>query len=288
MARLPWHVRAVNRRLGRAGSRRPVVGDRPSSSRADLGAAARAASPSGRRGIRLQPDRSRRTYRLHLPRARDRRLSLAGPAAAALLGRLGLWHPAVSLHGDGPLGSARPRLDYARGAGGSGQRRHRHGAARAGRPASGPVSDLAVLAATLALGILVLAPLKRLADAVVFPGGRVSDADVADWRDQLAGATDTTELATIANVLLALRLNLPVVDDGPSLAVAGETVTLRGWNDAPPATRHVVDRFAGLVEETARRLAAAHRLVDVERRQDDRTGRTGRDRRARSAQPPGS
>ncbi len=134
----------------------------------------------------------------------------------------------------------------------------------AGQPA-GLLATWAALAATLALGILVLAPLKRLADAVVFPGGRVSDADVADWRDQLAGATDTTELATIANVLLALRLNLPVVDDGPSLAVAGETVTLRGWNDAPPATRHVVDRFAGLVEETARRLAAAHRLVDVER-----------------------
>jgi signal transduction histidine kinase len=130
---------------------------------------------------------------------------------------------------------------------------------------AGLLATWAALAATLALGILVLAPLKRLADAVVFPGGRLSDADVAGWRDQLAGATDTTELATIANVLLALRLNLPIVDDGPSLAVAGETVTLSGWNDAPPATRHVVDRFAGLVGETARRLAAAHRLVDVER-----------------------
>jgi signal transduction histidine kinase len=133
-----------------------------------------------------------------------------------------------------------------------------------GQPA-GLFATWAALAATLALGILVLAPLKRLADAVVFPGGRVSDADLAGWRDQLAGATDTTALATTANALLALRLNLPTVDDGPSLAVAGETVTLRGWSDAPPATRHVVDRFAGLVGETARRLAAAHRLVDAER-----------------------
>ncbi|MES3108306.1 sensor histidine kinase [Sphingomonas aurantiaca] len=133
-----------------------------------------------------------------------------------------------------------------------------------GRPA-GPLATWAALAVTLALGILVLAPLKRLVDAVVFPGGRVSDADVADWRDQLAGATDAVELATIANALLALRLNLPVVDDGPSLVVGGETVTLCGWSDAPPATRHVVDRFAGLVGETARRLAASHRLIDAER-----------------------
>lgn len=133
-----------------------------------------------------------------------------------------------------------------------------------GRPA-GLLATWAALAATLALGILVLAPLKRLVDAVVFPGGRVSDADVADWRDQLAGATDAVELATIANALLALRLNLPVVDDGPSLVVGGETVTLCGWSDAPPATRHVVDRFAGLVGETARRLAASHRLIDAER-----------------------
>ncbi|MEG8023477.1 histidine kinase N-terminal 7TM domain-containing protein [Sphingomonas aurantiaca] len=57
-----------------------------------------------------------------------------------------------------------------------------------GRPA-GLLATWAALAATLALGILVLAPLKRLVDAVVFPGGRVSDADVADWRDQ-AGRGD--------------------------------------------------------------------------------------------------
>ena len=132
----------------------------------------------------------------------------------------------------------------------------------AGRPA-GLFATWGALAATLALGLAILAPLKRLADRVVFPGGRISEADVAEWRDRLAEAPDEAALGDMALRLLRQRLNLPV--DGPTLAIAGETVALIGWDDAPAATRHVAERFAGLVAESARRLAAARRMVDAER-----------------------
>jgi signal transduction histidine kinase len=49
------------------------------------------------------------------------------------------------------------------------------------------------------------------------------------------------------------------------LSVDGETVTLTGWDDAPIATRHVAERFAGLVTESARRLTVARQLVEAER-----------------------
>ncbi len=134
--------------------------------------------------------------------------------------------------------------------------------ALAGRPA-GLFATWAALAATLALGLVILAPLKRLVDRLVFPGGRVSEEDVAQWRDQLAAAADETTLADTARALLTRRLSLP--GDGPTLTVAGEAVTLVGWDEAPPATRHVAERFAIIVAESARRLAAAHLLVEAER-----------------------
>jgi signal transduction histidine kinase len=134
--------------------------------------------------------------------------------------------------------------------------------ALAGRPV-GLFATWAALAATLALGLAILAPLKRLADRVVFPGGRISEADVAIWRDRLAEATDEATLGEAAHTLLRQRLGLPA--DGPTLAVEGEAVTLTGWDDAPIAMRHVAERFAGLVTETARRLAVARQLVEAER-----------------------
>lgn len=134
--------------------------------------------------------------------------------------------------------------------------------ALAGRPA-GLFTTWAALAATLALGLAILAPLKRLADRLVFPGARISEADLAEWRDRLAAAPDEAALVDTARALLGRRLGLP--DDGPTLRVAGDAVTLVGWDDAPPATRHVAERFAAVVAESARRLAAARLLVDAER-----------------------
>lgn len=134
--------------------------------------------------------------------------------------------------------------------------------ALAGRPA-GLFATWAALAATLALGLAILAPLKRLADRIVFPGGRISEADVTEWRDRLAEAPDDLALGEVAHALLRQRLGLP--GDGPTLAIAGDVVTLAGWDDAPAGTRHVAERFAGLVAESARRLATARRMVDAER-----------------------
>ncbi|QDK34780.1 two-component sensor histidine kinase [Sphingomonas sp. IC081] len=134
--------------------------------------------------------------------------------------------------------------------------------ALAGRPA-GFLATWTALAATLLLGMAVLTPMKRWVDRLVFPGGQVSETDIATWRDQLAEPADTASLAARANTLLRTRLGLP--EDGPHLVLAGETVTLSGWDDAPLATRHIAERLAALVGEAARRLTAAQRLVAEER-----------------------
>lgn len=134
--------------------------------------------------------------------------------------------------------------------------------ALAERPA-GLFATWAALAATLAFGLAILAPLKRLADRLVFPGGRVSEEDLAEWRDRLAEAADEAALEGLARLLLTRHLNLPA--DGPTLAVSGDAVTLVGWDDAPASTHHVAERFAAIVAESARRLAAARLLVEAER-----------------------
>jgi signal transduction histidine kinase len=131
--------------------------------------------------------------------------------------------------------------------------------ALAGRP-GGFVATWAALAGAMALGLLAMAPLKRLTDRLVFPGARL---DVEPWRDALARATDEQALADLANSLLRHHLELGA--DGPSLRVEGERVTLDGWDEAPAALRHTAARVAALVEEAARRLASARHMVEAER-----------------------
>lgn len=67
----------------------------------------------------------------------------------------------------------------------------------------------------------------------------------------------------LANAML--RQHLDFGADGPGLAVVGEAVTLIGWEDAPTALRHTAARIAALVEEAARRLVSARRIVEAER-----------------------
>jgi signal transduction histidine kinase len=131
--------------------------------------------------------------------------------------------------------------------------------ALAGRP-EGFVATWAALAGAMALGLLVMAPLKRLTDRLVFPGSKL---DVEQWRDALAQAADERALSELANAML--RQHLGLAADGPGLAVAGEAVTLTGWDDAPAALRHTAARVAALAEEAARRLASARRMVEAER-----------------------
>lgn len=131
--------------------------------------------------------------------------------------------------------------------------------ALAGRP-EGFVATWAALAGAMALGLVAMAPLKRLTDRLVFPGAAL---DVEPWRDALAQAVDERELEALANA--KLRRDLGFGPDGPGLAITGETVTLAGWDDAPAALRHTASRVAALVEEAARRIASARRMVEAER-----------------------
>lgn len=121
------------------------------------------------------------------------------------------------------------------------------------------------MTAGLLVGLMVLAPLRRLADSLVFPGGRVSDDDIARWRDTLAAAPDRAVLECTANAILSRRLALSGEAERPSLVVEGHAVRLTGWDDAPAATRHVAERFAGLVGEAAQRLSAAEQRLEAER-----------------------
>ncbi len=130
---------------------------------------------------------------------------------------------------------------------------------------SGWIGGWAALTLTLALGIAVLAPLKRLADRIVFPGGRIGEVDVERWRHQLAEPVDTDTLEVLANALLAARVGISPDPEAPRLRIEGEAAWLEGWEEAPPATRHVADRFTGLVSEAARRIGAARQLVEAER-----------------------
>lgn len=131
--------------------------------------------------------------------------------------------------------------------------------ALAGRP-EGFAATWAALAGAMALGFVVMAPLKRLTDRLVFPGAQM---DVEPWRDALAQAADEQALGELASAMLRRHLGLRA--DGPGLVIAGETVTLKGWDDAPAALRHTAARAAALVEEAARRIASARRMVAVER-----------------------
>ena len=134
--------------------------------------------------------------------------------------------------------------------------------ALAGRPA-GFLATWSALAATLLLGLALLTPLKRLVDRLVFPGGRLTESDIAAWRDGLAEAVDEAQLDRLANAMLRERLALP--PNGPFITVQGDAITLLGWDDAPLPTRHLAERFAGLVGEAARRIAASQRMVGAER-----------------------
>lgn len=133
-----------------------------------------------------------------------------------------------------------------------------------GRPA-GLLSAWAAMTGALAFGVVLLVPLKRVADRLVFPGGQVGEADVERWRGALAGPDDEAALEERARTLLAQRLGIAADEGAPTIRIVGDAAQLEGWDDAPPATRHVAERFAGLASEAAHRIASARRLVEAER-----------------------
>jgi signal transduction histidine kinase len=134
--------------------------------------------------------------------------------------------------------------------------------ALAGRP-DGFLVTWGALAGTMALGLALLAPLKRMVDHMVFPGSHIQSTALARWRDDLAMAIDEADLTGRANGLL--RAHLRMGEDGPGLTIAGQDVTLHGWDAAPLALRLSAQRFAAITAEAAGRLAATRRMVETER-----------------------
>lgn len=113
------------------------------------------------------------------------------------------------------------------------------------------------LIAALAAGLTLLlgGPLQRLADRLVFPGGQVSAAELAAWRDVLAEADSEAAIAAAADALLRRRLRLP---DGPP-----------DLSEAPPGARRVAELVSQLAAEARTELvrrraqAESRRLAEL-------------------------
>jgi signal transduction histidine kinase len=121
------------------------------------------------------------------------------------------------------------------------------------------------------MGALLLPPLRLIADRVIFPGGRLAEADLELWRRELGAARGWEELAARAQALIRrkVRADVGVRLDGaagaaggaPSLVCGAEAglwhCRMEGWQDAPPGPRHVAQVFGELVAEAATRLRQA-------------------------------
>lgn len=105
-------------------------------------------------------------------------------------------------------------------------------------------SALAV-AAVLALW----GPLRRTVDRLVFLGGDVAAAELAAWRDALAGANNEGEISRVADAFLRAKLHVDLAD----------------WNDAPPGPRRVIELMAGLREEALKDLHRRRTFAERQR-----------------------
>lgn len=139
------------------------------------------------------------------------------------------------------------------------------------------VGGLAVAATCLALN----GPVRRVAERLVFPGGQVSAADLAGWREALRPADSEAALAALASGLISRRLGVAVpvaVGDGmpapspdaPGLRCRADSATgwhceLQGWDAAPPGPRQVAELFGSVLAEAAERLAQAQAGAQRER-----------------------
>ncbi len=128
---------------------------------------------------------------------------------------------------------------------------------------------------------VLLAPLRQLADRLIFPGGQVSETEIARWRAALAEAPDRAQLASVAEGLIraqlraeiAVRFGAQAQGSGPELDCLQQDgqwrCVMRGWDDAPPGPRYVAQIFGGVLAEAASRLQIAEeaRAREGERRQ---------------------
>jgi signal transduction histidine kinase len=138
------------------------------------------------------------------------------------------------------------------------------------------LGGLVVAASCLALN----GPLRRLAERLVYPGGRVTADDLAQWRLALQAAESPEALAAQAAALLAPRIGLraavrvgeaaaPAARDAPLLACTrgpkGWQAALVGWDAAPPGPRHLAELFGSVVAEAAARVEQAAQAAGRER-----------------------
>jgi signal transduction histidine kinase len=141
----------------------------------------------------------------------------------------------------------------------------------------------AIGAAAVLLGALLLPPLRLIADRVIFPGGRLGEADLELWRRELGAARGWEDLAARSQALIrrqvradiGVRLAGATVQAAPSPAPAQPSLVcaeedglwrcrMEGWQDAPPGPRHVAQVFGELVAEAASRLRHAEEAVQRE------------------------
>jgi signal transduction histidine kinase len=141
----------------------------------------------------------------------------------------------------------------------------------------GPVaSGAAAAAAFLALG----GPVRWLAERVIYPGGRVTEADLAAWRGALARCGSAEELAKAGERLLSARLRtrievlcgagLPDDPAAPRLRLTRDPAgnwraDLEGWDAAPPGPCQVGAAFGTALAGEATRLDRADELAARER-----------------------
>lgn len=143
------------------------------------------------------------------------------------------------------------------------------------------LGGLAVAASVLALN----GPVRRVAERLVYPGGRVSIADLSAWRSALLPAETPQALAQQAAALLSHRIGTQVevhIGEPPQPASStpqlvctrssndssgnnGWHATLQGWDAAPPGPRHVAELFGTVVAEAAARVEQAQHAAARER-----------------------
>ncbi|MFT4079283.1 sensor histidine kinase [Rhodomicrobium sp.] len=108
------------------------------------------------------------------------------------------------------------------------------------------------IALALIAGLTLAEPMLKLADRIVFPGGAVTAADLADWRRELVEAANDAELDRKAEDLLKRRLGLPADADSTEL------------DHAPPGPRRAAEMMAEVLVQAKENLA--HRRAVSERK----------------------
>jgi signal transduction histidine kinase len=107
-------------------------------------------------------------------------------------------------------------------------------------------------ALVLVAGLVLAAPVRRLAEQLVYPGGEVSSADLAAWRSALEGARDEAEVDATAQGLLRQRLRLS--EDTP---LAGDHL--------PPGPQRLRTVLLDLAGQAKQQLARRRELAERDR-----------------------